>query len=183
MINPFRRSAAAELRQSAAKLYTAAVRQARQPSFYLDLDVPDTADGRYDMIALHVYLLLRRIKHLPEAGQTLGQALFDHMFTDLDRNLREMGVGDLGVGRQVKAMAAAFYGRVAAYDAGLAESDAALAQALARNLYRNVRPTEQTIDAMTRYVRAAAAALDQAPADDLLQGKVDFGTPFSTLGR
>ena len=183
MINPFRRSAAAETRQSAEKLYNAAVRQARQPSFYLDLGVPDTADGRFDMIALHVYLLLRRLKQFSETGQTLGQALFDHMFTDLDRNLREMGVGDLGVGRQVKAMAAAFYGRVAAYDAGLAENDAVLAQALARNLYRNARPPEQTLGAMARYVRASAGVLDLVPAEGLLQGKVDFGAAFSTLGR
>lgn len=182
MINPFRKSAVALTRASAETLYGAAIRQARQPGFYLDLGVPDTADGRFDMIALHVYLTLRRLKNLGEAGQALAQALFDHMFVDVDRNLREMGVGDLGVGRQVKAMAAGFYGRIAAYDAGLAGGEEALAQALARNLYRNAEPTALALQSMSRYVAAVAASLETSTVEELLRGAIDFGPAPARVG-
>jgi len=175
VINPFRRSAEVAIRQSAERLYTLTVRQARQPAFYGDFGVPDTPDGRFDMIALHVYMVLRRLKQLSESGQAIAQALFDHMFADLDHNLREMGVGDLGVGRHVKAMAAGFYGRVAAYDAGLEGTEGELALALARNLYRGTTPMPAVVDIMAQYVRTETVALGNIPSQDILQGNIHFG--------
>jgi cytochrome b pre-mRNA-processing protein 3 len=159
------------------RLYQAIVVQARTPAFYARLDVPDTLDGRFDMVALHVFLTLRRLKSEGEAGRALAQALCDRFFADLDRSLREMGAGDLGVGRRVKAMAQAFYGRVAAYEAALAGDDAALGQALERNLFGTVAPGPEPIGAMARYVRREAVALAAQPYAALAAGTIAFGAP------
>ena len=101
---------------SADQLYRRLVRQARDPVFYLHLGVPDTPDGRFDMIILHAFLVIRRLKAEHERTVGLAQAIFDLMFADMDQNLREMGVGDLGVSKRIKGMAEACYGRTVAYE-------------------------------------------------------------------
>ena len=122
-------------------LYGHAVAAARVPEMYRDLGVPDTLDGRFDMVGLHAALLIRRLRALPEPGPTLAQAVFDAMFSDMDINLREMGVSDLSVGRKVRAMWEAFHGRAFSYEAALAAGDhAALAAALERNVWRGAAP-------------------------------------------
>ncbi|WP_245414622.1 ubiquinol-cytochrome C chaperone family protein [Aestuariivirga litoralis] len=105
---------------------------ARHPAFYAQWGVPDTLDGRFDMIALHTFLVLDRLKGV-EAD--FRQRLVDEFFSDMDRSLRELGVGDISVGKKVRKMAEVFYGRVAAYDAALAGETGALAAALARNVF------------------------------------------------
>ena len=90
---------ASALSEAAESLYTNAVAAARNEVFYAEYGVPDTVDGRFEMISLHVYVLLRRLKSLGAEGKKLSQNLFDTMFDDMDRTLREMGAGDLGVGR------------------------------------------------------------------------------------
>ena len=100
------------------ELYGAAVAAARDPFLYTALRVPDTLDGRFDMIGLHTFLLIQRLKREPAPGPALAQAVFDAMFSDMDINLREMGVGDLSVGRKVRVMWEAFHGRAAAYADG-----------------------------------------------------------------
>ncbi|MBI3514083.1 MAG: ubiquinol-cytochrome C chaperone family protein, partial [Proteobacteria bacterium] len=93
-----------------------------------------------------------------------AQALFDAMFADMDRSLREIGVGDLSVGKRVKDMARGLYGRIAAYEAGLDDAGDALAEALARNVYGTVPPPPRpALDALARYVRQACAAFDAVP--------------------
>ena len=156
-------------------LYDSVVRQARRPEFYLNCDVPDSVDGRFDMIALHAFLVLRRLKRDHERTADLAQIFFDTMFDDMENNLREMGAGDLGVSRRVKAMAKAFYGRIAAYEAGLAGGDDILADALLRNLYR--RGECEDPGAMCRYMRSESEALDAMDIDRLLLGEVSFGLP------
>ena len=158
-------------------LYRALVAQARRPDFYLASGVPDTVDGRFDMIALHAALLLRRLKRDREKTAELSQAVFDAMFDDLDQNLREMGVGDLVVGKRVKGMVKMFYGRLLAYDTGLAEGNGVLAQALRRNLFRKDEPRPRDVAAMAGYLRREATALDGQPAERLLAGEVSFGVP------
>ena len=111
------RSEAAEA--SASLLYEAIVGQARRPEFYRGLGVPDTIQGRFEMIALHAFLVLRQLRADGPGAARLAQALFDLMFADFDRSFRELGAGDLGVGRRVKTLAKAFYGRLVAYGAGL----------------------------------------------------------------
>jgi len=161
---------------AARALYESVVAQARRPEFFADCGVPDTVDGRFEMIALHAHLVLRRLgkdARKAEAGK-LAQALFDLMFADMDHSLREMGVGDLSVGRKVRTMAEAYYGRAAAYDAGLSSGDNALTAALRRNLYGTVQPEETAVATMAEYVRRQDAHLSEQPAATLEQGRVDF---------
>lgn len=161
----------------ARRLYDAVVAQARLPGFYRGSGVPDTLDGRFELVALHSYLLLRRLKREAQSAD-LAQAVFDAMFTDMDESLREIGVGDLSVGRRVKQMAQAFYGRIAAYDAGLAEAgDAALEAALARNLYGTLPEAPPATAAMARYMRQAAAELERLDGATLRAGTLRFPAP------
>jgi cytochrome b pre-mRNA-processing protein 3 len=144
------------------QLYGAAVAAAREPCLYIDLGVPDTLDGRFDLVGLHVFMLIRRLTAPPPGdvpGDALAQAVFDAMFADMDVNLREMGVGDLSVGKRVKAMWEAFHGRAAAYQRALDAGDsAALAAALARNVWRGAPPAGAA-DRLARLARAQAAHL------------------------
>jgi cytochrome b pre-mRNA-processing protein 3 len=148
-------------RRRAADLYAAIALQARAAEPFRDLEVPDTLDGRFDSICLHALLVIRRLGREGEPGAVLARDLYDALFADMDRGLREMGVGDLGIARRVRQMAEALMGRVKAYDASLESGDGtALEAALRRNLYgttETVRP--QTLAAMARYVRACDAAL------------------------
>ena len=109
------------------------VTQAREPLFYRDLGVPDTVNGRFDLLVLHLWMVLRRLKPI-EGGAGLSQALFDRFCDDMDANLREMGVGDLTVPKRMQAFGEAFYGRAAAYDLALAAGEEPLAQALCKNI-------------------------------------------------
>jgi cytochrome b pre-mRNA-processing protein 3 len=167
----------------AADLYGQVVEQARRPAFYTGAGVPDTLDGRFELVALHAFLLLHRLKREGEAGAALGQAVFDLMFADMDRSLRELGAGDLGVAPRVKRMVSGFYGRIAAYEAGLADGDGALAEALRRNLYGTLRPGGQDVEAAARpaamavYLRAAVAALEGQPGSGLMAGRLTFPEP------
>jgi len=159
----------------AADLYAQAVARARQPGFYTDLEVPDTLDGRFELVSLHVYLILRRLRADHRRTARLAQALFDEMFEDMDGSVRELGAGDLGVGPRVKKMARNFYGRIKAYDAGLDGSRAELREALRRNLYGNLdRVGEDTLDAVAGYMAETNAELAEIALESLMQGKVDF---------
>lgn len=161
-------------RQAADVAYAAIVERARAPVFYADWGVPDTLDGRFEVLSLHAFLVLNRMKAKRGRAGTYGQALFNAMFADLDRGLREMGAADIGVGRHVKAMAQAFYGRIVAYEQGLAGDDAILCAALARNLYGTVVPSDRALATAARYLRRQTAALAAAPLDRLLAGEVPF---------
>ena len=147
--------------------------QARQPGLYSHFQVPDTVDGRFEMVALHAFLVLHRLKDAPPPAAELAQAIFDAMFADMDLSLREMGAGDLGVGRRVKAMAQGFYGRTAAYEAALARpEDASLIEALRRNVYGTLHgleaPSDAAVEALGRYARASVAELARQPIEGLL---------------
>jgi cytochrome b pre-mRNA-processing protein 3 len=159
---------------AARRLYEAAVAQARAPGFYRRLGVPDTLDGRFELLSLHVFLLLRRLKREGAAGAPTAQALVDLLFANLDESLREMGAGDLGVGKRVKRMASAFYGRIAAYEAALAGGPEALETALGRNLYGTVASGPQQRAAAAAYLRRSAAGLEAQSGASLLAGAVRF---------
>ncbi|MDR3531662.1 MAG: ubiquinol-cytochrome C chaperone family protein [Rhodopila sp.] len=155
------------------QLYGAAVSAARDPFLYGTLGVPDTLDGRFDAIGLYVYLVIRRLNADPEPGPTLAQAVFDAMFLDMDINLREMGVGDLSVGKRNRAMWEAFHGRSAAYAAAWGDA-AGLEAALARNLWRGAEPPAGSAVAMARLAVAQAACLAGQRLDALLRGDIHF---------
>ncbi len=173
-------------KDEAHALYAAAVRQARQPAFYADCGVPDTLDGRFDLIVLHVFLTLRGLKRGGDVGERTGQTMLEVMFDDMDQNLREMGVGDLSVGKKVKAMARAFYGRAKAYgdalEPGADPSD--LESALDRNIYGRDAPRPGQLAGLARYVREADAALAGQPSADILAGRIGFPpAPSPDAGR
>ncbi len=155
------------------QLYGAAVAAARDPFLYLDLGTPDTLDGRFDVIGLHVFLLIQRLKDDAEPGPALAQAVFDAMFSDMDINLREMGVSDMSVGKRNRAMWEAFHGRSAAYAA--ARDDApALEAALARNIWRGAAPPQGSAAALRRLTLAQASHLAGQTLDALTRGTVRF---------
>ncbi len=164
-------------------LYTAAVTAARAPWPYgPGVGVPDTLDGRFDLIGLFVSLVIRRVRTDadPRAG-ALAQAIFDAMFADMDITLREMGVSDLTVGKRVKRMWEAFHGRARAYEAALdTEDGAALQAALLRNIWR-VEPGEDGAAAhaagaaaLASHARGVAAALASQGFAALVAGRVAF---------
>ncbi len=162
-------------RDAALAAYTAIVARARDARLFAAWAVPDTVDGRFEVLGLHAFLVLNRLKR-DAAAKDFAQTLFDIMFADLDRGVREMGATDIGVGKQVKAMARGFYGRIAAYEKGLGDQ-AELEAALRRNLFGTVQPTPDDVAAAARYVREQVAALASAPLEVLLAGQVPFAAP------
>ena len=151
--------------RSGYQLYSAAVAAARQPYFYADLGVPDTLDGRFDMVGLHVFLLIRRLSSDPSAT-ALSQSLFDAMFNDMDVNLREMGVGDLSVGRKVRAMWEALHGRSNAYSQAMQIGPEALAEALERNVWQG-EEARLAAGNLARMVYAQDAHLQRRSLDQI----------------
>jgi cytochrome b pre-mRNA-processing protein 3 len=130
--NHFRKAQAAS-RGTIEAIYGMIVTQAREPLFYRDLAVPDTVNGRFDLLVLHLWMVLRRLRAVA-AGAELSQALFDRFCDDMDANLREMGVGDITVPKRMQAFGEAFYGRMAAYDQASTAGAEPLAQALCKNI-------------------------------------------------
>jgi cytochrome b pre-mRNA-processing protein 3 len=156
-------------------LYGTAVAAARDPHFYVVLGVPDTLDGRFDLVGLHVSLLIRHLRRKPAPGPALAQAVFDAMFGDMDVNLREMGVGDLSVGKRVRAMWEAFHGRATVYDSALDADDVpALEAALTRNVWRGERPAGGAERKLARLARAQDRHLAGQELAALLSGRVSF---------
>jgi cytochrome b pre-mRNA-processing protein 3 len=155
-------------------IYGMIVTQARESVFYRELGVSDTVNGRFDMLLLHLWIVLQRLKSA-EDGTELSQALFDHFCIDMDDNLREMGVGDLTVPKRMQAFGEAFYGRSAAYDRALAEGREALAQALCKNIL-NGEGIEKARQ-LARYTKAAIMALAEADDVALLQASWRFPSP------
>lgn len=166
------------VRDAAERAYQWVVEQARNPMFFKEFGVPDTLDGRFELICLHAFLYLHRLKSEQPQSAMVSQMFFDTMFADMDRGLREMGTGDLSVGRHVKRMARGFYGRIRAYQDGLArDDDAALSAALARNLFGTVGELAVSPAAMVDYTRSAAAQLADQSAVELIDGYVRFPAP------
>ena len=161
-------------------IYGMIVTQARDPLFYRDLGVPDTVDGRFDLLLLHLWLLLRRLRSA-DSGRALSQALFDHFCSDMDANLREMGVGDLAVPKRMQALGEAFYGRTAAYDfavedLAVEDGDEALASAISRNIL-NGEQVEQA-RRLAVYARTAGERLAQTEDAALLSASWKFPSPI-----
>ncbi|TNE25520.1 MAG: hypothetical protein EP349_10515 [Alphaproteobacteria bacterium] len=160
-------------------LYNEIVNAARRPEFYSDWQVPDTVEGRFEMLVLHIFFVLRRLQEEktsdgienPQA-ENFSQQLFDHMFLDMDRSLREQGVGDLGVPKRIRKMAKAFYGRVFAYENGL--KDGTLTDALQRNVYDGADVAEKSPAALARYAEKQYKHVMAQSAQDVMQGKITW---------
>lgn len=162
------------VRDAAEALYAAAAEAARRPVFYADWGAPDTPEGRFEVLTAHMVLLLDRLAAEGKAAEKLAERTSEAHFSALDAGLRELGVGDLSVGRRIRKMAEAFFGRARAYRAALAADDAAaLADAVARNVYG----AETAPPALADYMRVAARALAAQPASRLAAGIVEFPEP------
>lgn len=148
--------------------YTAIVAQARQPWLYVRYNVPDTVDGRFEMIMLHMILVLNRLRGEGDVAADFSQQLFDTFFADMDGSLREMGVGDLGVPKKVKKMAEAFYGRAAAIAEALAADGLQeLESVVDRNLFTDASDAVAS-HAIARYLRSAADGLARQDASAII---------------
>ena len=155
-------------------LYTAAVQAARDPFYYTELAVPDTMDGRFDMIGLYTFLLIDRMHREADNGKALAQAVFDAMFLDMDHTLRELGIGDITVARKNKAMWEALNGRRQAYEAPTAAGDPdALADAIGRNVWRG-SPPEGSARRLADIILDQHRALANQSLESLLAGTVRF---------
>jgi cytochrome b pre-mRNA-processing protein 3 len=155
-------------------IYGMIVAQAREPLFYRDMGVPDTVDGRFDMVLLHLWLVLRRLRAV-ERGSGLSQALFDHFCSDMDANLREMGVGDLTVPKRMQKFGEAFYGRAAAYDAALQAGAEPLAEALCKNVFagRDIAQARR----LAAYAGTVISALTDVDDTAIRGGRWKFPAP------
>lgn len=168
---------------TAAGLYARIVAQARRVEFYDACGVPDTLDGRFDMVALHLFLAMHRLKGQGGAADACARRLFEVVTDDFERSLRELGVGDQGISRRVTAMVGGVRGRMTAYDAAMvrdaAQGDArALEVALDNNVYGTVpEPDPRAVAALAGYVRQAATELAAQPLDALLAGGLHFPEP------
>lgn len=161
-----------------AWIYNSLVEQARRPQFYESMEVPDTIDGRFDLIVLHAGLYLPRLKSVRAEGKALAQATFDQMFANMEESLRELGNGDMSVPKKIQKMVQAFYGRATAYDTALRGGDiAALRAALHRNVYRGADISNTRLDALATYVRAASEALQAGADSDIVAGTFAWPAP------
>ena len=157
----------------AEALYHQILQASRSVTLYRDYGVEDSIDGRFDALCLMQSLVMRRLSGRSEELSALSQELFDAMFADMDLTLREMGVGDMGVGKRVKFMSEAYMGRLKAYDDALSKNDQPLlAQALFRNLYREEDGPEHR-KALSVAVMAVVEALNQLDDDAFDKGAID----------
>ncbi len=177
------RAAKRQRRDVVHELYLGVCEQARKPLFFKNLSVPDTLEGRFDMITLHAFLVMRRLKTVGDGGRDVSQLLHDVLFADIDQSLRESGVGDFGIGHKINRLSKTFFGRLLAYELALEAADAgdgsdqALVDALRRNVYGRGDPGSKILHRMARYVRAQSAALATTPSSDILQGRLAFIAP------
>jgi cytochrome b pre-mRNA-processing protein 3 len=175
------RAAKRQRRDVVHGLYLGVCEQARNPLFFTEFTVPDTLEGRFDMVALHTFLVMRRLNAAGDGGREASQELHDVLFADIDQNLRASGVGDFGIGHKINRLSKAFFGRLLAYevalDADVDAGDEALIDALRRNIYGRGDPGPEILRRMAEYVMAQAIALTATPSSDILQGRIAFSGP------
>ena len=169
----FRKRPAAE---AGRRLYASCVAQARQPSLYLDLAAPDTVEGRFELYSLHVILVLDRLVRQGDEAAEVSQGLFDAYIRSLDDALREMGVGDLSVGKKMRRIGEALYGRLKNYEAAFQgeEGSDPLEAILARTVYQDV--DDPPAAALGAYVLAQSSRLATLPLPGLLDGNIQWAT-------
>ena len=149
--------------------YASIVAQSRHPVFYADWGVPDTVTGRFDMISLHLALVFRRLRSQSPAADLFAQELLDLFFSDMDRSLRSMGVGDLSVGKKVRRMSEVFFGLLASLDGAMEQNfGSALEEVLTRNIY--AENGEIDPGPLAAYLRASARRLSNQPTSEIIAG-------------
>lgn len=156
------------------RVYETIVAAARQKRFYAQFQVPDTPLGRYEMLSVHIFLALHRMKGEQSPLMPLAQDIADEFFKDVDHSLRELGIGDQGVPKRMKKLARMFYGRVSSYGAALDTNDK---NALAAALTRNIRPDLELWPQshyLSEYVFACCDLLEKIDDQALAAGDITF---------
>lgn len=158
-------------------VYAKLVAQARHDVFYQQWQVEDSVDGRFDCIVLHLCLVLQLLETQQDRAEVgfFMRYLSEAFFADMDRSLREMGVGDTGIGIRVKKMAQAFYGRRKAYEDALGD-ETALRLALLRNVYREKEVSAECVASLAAYMGRNLHALEKQGVDAVLQGRLAFSS-------
>lgn len=160
-------------REIGRALYKSIANQARSPEFYTRFAVPDTIDGRFDVLVLHGFAVMAALKECGKDGERIGTHLATAIFESLEEALRELGSGDIGISRRIKAMANAFYGRLAVYSSAMNESE--MKEALVRNLYRSESGHDADARLLARYMLVSLENLRTPDAKmDLLKGNLVF---------
>ena len=154
--------------------YCIIVDQSRNPSFYKELLVPDNIDGRFDVLTLHMFFIFSRLKKEEQKAVHFSQRLFDTMFVDMDQSLREMGVGDLSVGKRVKDMGKALLGRVEVYDRVFEGADSEIEASIVRNIYRGDQTLLREVRKLIDYSKRSILELSAAPTDNILRANFKF---------
>jgi cytochrome b pre-mRNA-processing protein 3 len=160
-----------EGRAALEPLYNAAIAEARDPFWYLDGAVPDTIDGRFDMVGAVVSLLIMRLDAEGDVGKTPAVMLTEIFIDDMDGQLRQVGIGDIVVGKHIGRMLSALGGRLEVYGAAL-RGEADLKAALIRNVYRGEAPAEAAVTAVASRLEALAKSLAGQPFDALMAGQL-----------
>lgn len=171
----FDRKKRKENQRVVASLYETLTAAGRRPVFYEAMNVPDTVMGRFEMLAVHVILLLRRTAKGDMAVQAIGQDIVDEFFTDIDHSIRELGIGDISVPKKMKKFARMFYGRMNAYDeAIIANDEKALADALCRNIHPGGTPEGAAMSGLAAYLLAADRRLANLDDASIARGDLVF---------
>ena len=160
-------------------LYGVVVARARDPKFYVSYQVPDTFDGRFEMLVMHLFLLHNRLKEEEHKYRQVSQLIFDAFIDDMDASLREAGVGDQSVPKRISKMTKVFYGRTGAYESALQDEE--VASALSRVIRRNLFPESQAPDEVADlgvYMAWQARDLENKSADDITEKVAAFEGPL-----
>jgi cytochrome b pre-mRNA-processing protein 3 len=173
-------NARTDIRRKAGEIYGAIVTQARRPALYADLGVPDTPSGRYEMVVLHLFLVLEPLASTPGDTRDLPRLLVEAFIADMDDSLREMATGDLSVPKKVRRAATGLYERSMAYRAGLADGgDRELRQVLVEHVCPGADAAN--VGDLARYLRTAWLAMSGAPVGDIVAGRLAFVDPHGAL--
>ena len=167
-------------RWAADRLHQSVLSQALRPNFYFEGGARDNFSGRFEMTSLHAALVFRRLREMGPAGKGLAQECFDALFEGFDEALRDIGTGDLSVGKKIRKMGEAFYGRARAYDEALAEG--ADPQELENALRRNIGVDDVNVEAFCAYIRTVELQLARHDESALLSGEVTWPKPVSRRG-
>ncbi len=161
--------------EEAHAAYVILVEQARKPWFYAKQGVADTVDGRFDIIILHIFLVIHRLRaEQSQDAAVFARALSEVFFSDMDRNIREMGSTDTGVGKRIKNMAQAFYGRLSAYENGMINPEQ-MRPALQQNIFRaGNEATDERLAALEDYMKRNREYLAGQSLEGLLAGNLRF---------
>ena len=159
---------------SAAKLYGAIVAQARLPVFYQGFGVPDTLEGRFLILSLHLFAVLHRLKREGPDTVGLAQELSDRFSEDMETVLREIGVGDLSIPNKMRGLAASSAALLQAYEEGLAAGDEAVAAAIGKALSLEPGPSEAASGRLAYYLKAAVRCVEMQSFAALHAGDVRF---------